>query len=41
MISQATYDDDNMSAEIDFSAAKRGQFFRVGARLNLPVYLDK
>lgn len=41
MISQTTYDDDNMHAEIDFSAAKRGQFFRAGAQLNLPVYLDK
>lgn len=40
-MSQATSDhDDDMPAEIDFSKAKRGKFFRPGAKLNLPVYLD-
>jgi hypothetical protein len=32
--------DDNMPAEIDFSGATRGRFFRPEAKLNLPVYLD-
>jgi hypothetical protein len=32
--------DDDMPAEIDFSEGKRGQFFREGARLHTPVYLD-
>ncbi len=34
-------DDDDMPAEIDFAGAKRGQFYRVDAQLNLPVYLDQ
>ena len=29
-----------MPAEIDFSQGQRGQFFKPGMRLNLPVYLD-
>ncbi|MBK8964238.1 MAG: hypothetical protein IPM75_14515 [Candidatus Competibacteraceae bacterium] len=29
-----------MPAEIDFSKGQRGQFFRPGTKLNLPVYLD-
>lgn len=33
-------DDDDMPAEIDFSGGSRGKFYRPGARLNLPVYLD-
>ena len=40
MSAQTTHDDDDMPAEIDFSGAKRGQFYR-GAQLNLPVYLDQ
>lgn len=29
-----------MPAEIDFSKGVRGKFFRPGAELRLPVYLD-
>ncbi len=29
-----------MKKEYDFSKAERGKFYRSGARLNLPVYLD-
>ena len=36
---QATHDDD-MPAEIDFSTGTRGKFFKPGARLRVPVYLD-
>jgi hypothetical protein len=32
--------DEDMPAEIDFSGGERGKFYRAGARLNLPVYLD-
>jgi hypothetical protein len=32
--------DDEMPAEIDFSAAKRGQFYTANAQLNFPVYLE-
>ena len=32
--------DDDMPAEIDFSKGTRGKFYRQGARLHLPVYLD-
>jgi hypothetical protein len=32
--------DEDMPAEIDFSGATRGKFFRTGARLRLPLYLD-
>lgn len=41
MNQQATNHDDDMPAEIDFSGAKRGQFYKSGAQLNLPVYLDQ
>ena len=33
--------DDDMPTEIDFSGAKRGHFYKPGAQLNLPVYLDQ
>lgn len=33
--------DDDMPAEIDFSGAKRGYFYKPGVQLNLPVYLDQ
>ncbi len=31
---------DDMPAEIEFSKGTRGKFFRAGARLSLPVYLE-
>ncbi len=34
-------DGEDMPTEIDFSGAKRGQFYSAGAQLNLPVYLDQ
>ena len=30
-----------MKDEYDFSKGERGKFYREGARLNLPVYLDE
>jgi hypothetical protein len=33
-------DDDDMPAEIDFSGATCGKFYRPNLKLNLPVYLD-
>ena len=30
-----------MPSEINFAAAKRGQFYKAGEQLNLPVYLDQ
>ena len=33
-------DQDDMPAEIDFSNAVRGKFYREGTKLRLPVYLD-
>lgn len=33
-------DNDDIPAEIDFSKGQRGKFFKAGATLNLPVYLD-
>ena len=30
-----------MPAEIDFSGARRGQFYQAGAQRNLPVYLKQ
>ena len=30
-----------MRKEYDFSKAVRGKFYRPGAKINLPVYLDK
>ena len=41
MDTQTTEMDDDLPAEIDFSGAKRGQFYNAGAQLNLPVYLDQ
>lgn len=32
--------DDDIPAEIDFSGGQRGNFYRQGAALPLPVYLD-
>ena len=29
-----------MKKEYDFSSAERGKFYRKGARLRLPIYLD-
>ena len=39
-MSQAKHDDD-MPAEIDFSKGERGKFYRPGAKLNMPIYLDE
>ena len=39
MGTQASNDDD-MPSEIDFSKGTRGKFFKPGARLSLPVYLE-
>lgn len=39
-MSQARTSDDDMPAEIDFAGGTRGKFYRPGATLNLPVYLD-
>ena len=36
-----TLDEADMPDEIDFSKAKRGQFYQAGAQLNLPVYLEQ
>jgi len=41
MNAQTNHDDDNMPAAIDFSGARRGQFYQAGAQLNLPVYLEQ
>jgi len=41
MNTQTTPIDDDMPAEIDFAGAKRGHFYKPGAQLNLPVYLDQ
>ena len=30
-----------MKKEYDFSTGERGKFYKQGAKLNLPVYLDK
>lgn len=32
--------DDDMPGEIDFAKGKRGKFFKPGARISLPVYLE-
>jgi len=40
MGTQANPHDDDMPAEIDFSKGARGKFFKPGAQLNLPVYLE-
>jgi hypothetical protein len=40
-MSNASHDtDDDIPAEIDFSGGQRGKFYRQGAALRLPVYLD-
>ena len=31
---------DDMPGEIDFSKGTRGKFFKPGARVNVPVYLE-
>jgi hypothetical protein len=41
MNAQATPGDDSMPAEIDFTGAKRGQFYQADRSLNVPVYLDQ
>lgn len=33
-------DAEEMPSEIDFSGGVRGKFFKPGARVHLPVYLD-
>ncbi|MGA8056258.1 MAG: hypothetical protein WCA12_20770 [Burkholderiales bacterium] len=40
MGTQAPPNNDDMPAEIDFSVGARGKFFKPGAAVNLPVYLD-
>ena len=40
MGTQASPNDDDMPAEIDFSKGTRAKFFKAGARLDLPVYLE-
>ena len=40
MGTQANSSDDDMPGEIDFSKGIRRKFFKPGARLNLPVYLE-
>lgn len=37
---QANPNGDDMPAEIDFSKGTRGKFYKAGARLDLPVYLE-
>jgi hypothetical protein len=32
--------DDDIPAEVDFTNAPRGKFYKPNLRLNLPVYLD-
>jgi hypothetical protein len=32
---------DQTPSEIDFSSGKRGQFYKAGMQINLPVYLDQ
>ena len=41
MNEQIPRNDEEMPAEIDFSGAKRGQFYKAGVQLNLPVCLDQ
>lgn len=40
MAMQANPHNDDVPAEIDFSKGARGKFFKPGATLNLPVYLE-
>lgn len=37
---QGSSSGDDMPTEIDFSKGTRGKFFKAGARLSLPVYLE-
>jgi hypothetical protein len=39
-MTQAHRTDHDMPDEIDFSQGQRGKFYRPGAKLHLPVYLD-
>jgi hypothetical protein len=39
-MSTAQTPDDDLPAEIDFTGGTRGKFYRPGATLNLPLYLD-
>ena len=32
--------DDDLPLEVDFSQGVRGKFFKAGARLNVPVYVE-
>lgn len=41
MNAQTVNDDADMPAEIVFLRAKRGQFYKAGAQLNMPVYLEQ
>ena len=41
MTTKIVTDDNDMPTEIDFSGARRGQFFKADAQLNLPVYLEQ
>ena len=40
METQANPHDDDMPTEVDFAKGVRGKFFKPGAQLNLPVYLE-
>ena len=40
MSTPQTPPDDDLPAEIDFAGGTRGKFYKPGAALNLPVYLD-
>ena len=40
MGTQTNPPDDDMPDEIDFSAGQRSKFFKPGAQINTPVYLD-
>lgn len=40
MGTQTNPQDTDMPSEIDFSGGQRGKFFKPGAQINTPVYLD-
>ena len=40
MGTQTNPHDNDMPSEIDFSGGQRGKFFKPGAQINTPVYLD-
>lgn len=40
MNAATTTQDDDIPAEVDFTNAARGKFYKPNLRLNLPVYLD-